>query len=260
VRIATWNVNSLKARLPRVEEWLASVQPDVLCMQETKSTDAAFPLMTFQSIGYDGVHYGTGRWNGVAILSRVGIDDVTVGFDDGEPEDGEARLLWANCGGVRVGTVYVPNGREVGHEQYEYKLGWLERVGRALATHDPREPLVLCGDFNIAPDDRDVYDPAMYVGATHVSEPERAALRSMLDWGLVDVFRQFHEPAGLFSWWDYRAGNFHKGKGMRIDLVLLTRTLADRSTGVLIDRNARKGQGPSDHAPVVVDIDLDRSA
>jgi exodeoxyribonuclease-3 len=260
VRIATWNVNSLKARLPRVEEWLASAQPDVLCLQETKSTDAAFPLMTFQSVGYDGVHFGAGRWNGVAILSRVGIDDVTVGFADGEPEDAEARLLWATCGGVRVGTVYVPNGREVGHEQYDYKLRWLDRLGRVLATRAPSEPLVLCGDFNIAPDDRDVYDPAMYVGATHVSEPERAALQSMLDWGLVDVFRQFYEASGLFSWWDYRAGNFHKGKGMRIDLMLLTRTLAERSTAVLIDRNARKGKGPSDHAPVIVDIDLERSA
>jgi exodeoxyribonuclease-3 len=260
VRIATWNVNSLKARLPRVEEWLASAQPDVLCLQETKSTDAAFPLMTFQAVGYDGVHFGAGRWNGVAILSRVGIDDVTVGFADGEPEDAEARLLWATCGGVRVGTVYVPNGREVGHEQYDYKLRWLDRLGRTLATHAPSEPLVLCGDFNIAPDDRDVYDPAMYVGSTHVSEPERAALRSMLDWGLVDVFRQFYDAPGLFSWWDYRAGNFHKGKGMRIDLMLLTHSLAERSTAVLIDRNARKGKGPSDHAPVIVDIDLERSA
>lgn len=260
MRIATWNVNSLKARLPRVEEWLASAQPDVLCLQETKSTDVAFPLMTFQALGYDGVHFGAGRWNGVAILSRVGIDDVTVGFADGEPEDVEARLLWATCGGVRVGTVYVPNGREVGHEQYDYKLRWLDRLGRVLVTHAPSEPLVICGDFNIAPDDRDVYDPAMYVGSTHVSGPERAALRSMLDWGLVDVFRQFYDAPGLFSWWDYRAGNFHKGKGMRIDLMLLTRSLAEKSTAVLIDRNARKGQGPSDHAPVIVDIDLERSA
>lgn len=260
MRIATWNVNSLKARLPRVEEWLASVQPDVLCLQETKCTDDAFPLMTFQTMGYEGVHFGAGRWNGVAILSRVGIEDVTAGFADGEPEDGEARLLWATCSGVRVGTIYVPNGREVGHEQYDYKLRWLDRLTRVLAARSPADPLVLCGDFNIAPDDRDVYDPAMYVGSTHVSEPERAALRSMLDWGLVDVFREFYDAPGLYSWWDYRAGNFHKGKGMRIDLVLLTRALADRATGVLIDRNARKGKSPSDHAPMLVDIDLDASA
>ncbi len=257
MRFATWNVNSLKARLPRVEAWLAEVQPDVLCMQETKSTDDAFPLMTFQALGYDGAHYGAGRWNGVAILSRVGLDDVVVGFGDGEVEDPEARLLWATCGGVRVGTVYVPNGREVGHEQYDYKLRWLDRLIRRLTTaNSPTEPLLLCGDFNIAPDDRDVYDPAVYVGATHVSPAERAALQAMLDWGLVDVFRRFYDVGGLFSWWDYRAGNFHKGKGMRIDLVLVSEMLAKRTTAVLIDRNARKGQAPSDHAPVVVDIDF----
>lgn len=257
MRFATWNVNSLKARLPRVEPWLAEVQPDVLCLQETKSTDAAFPAMTFQALGYDSAHYGTGRWNGVAILSRVGLEDVEVGFADGEDEDPEPRLLWATCGGVRVGTVYVPNGREVGHDHYEYKLRWLDRFARKVATEaTPADALLLCGDFNIAPDDRDVYDPAMYVGATHVSPAERAALQAMLDWGLVDVFRQTYDDGGLFSWWDYRAGNFHKGKGMRIDLVLVTRSLAERTTAVLIDRNARKGQSPSDHAPVVVDIDV----
>jgi exodeoxyribonuclease-3 len=257
MRLATWNVNSLKARLPRIEEWLVTVQPDVLCMQETKSTDAAFPLMTFQALGYDGVHYGVGRWNGVAILSRVGIADVAAGFGDGEPEDPEARLLWATCGGVRVCTVYVPNGREVGHEQYDYKLRWLDRLRRKIvADNSASDPLVICGDFNIAPDDRDVYDPAVYVGATHVSEPERAALQRLLDWGMVDVFRRHYEDGGLFSWWDYRAGNFHKGKGMRIDLILMTEVLASRARSVLIDRNARKGKGPSDHAPVLVDIDL----
>jgi exodeoxyribonuclease-3 len=255
MRFATWNVNSLKARLPRVEAWLADVQPDVFCMQETKSTDDAFPLMTFQALGYDGVHYGAGRWNGVAILSRVGLDDVVAGFGDDEVEDPEARVLWATCGGVRVGTVYVPNGREVGHEQYDYKLRWLDRLIRQVTTaNKPTDPVVVCGDFNIAPDDRDVYDPAVYVGATHVSPPERAALQSMLDWGLVDVFRRFYDAGGLFSWWDYRAGNFHKGKGMRIDLVLVSEMLAERTTAVLIDRNARKGKAPSDHAPVVVDI------
>jgi exodeoxyribonuclease-3 len=257
MRFATWNVNSLKARLPRVEAWIVEVEPDVLCVQETKSTDGAFPLMTFQALGYDSAHFGTGRWNGVAILSRVGLDDVEVGFADGDVEDPEPRLLWATCGGVRVGTVYVPNGREVGHEQYDYKLRWLDRFARKIeATTTPDDDLLLCGDFNIAPDDRDVYDPAMYVGATHVSPPERAALQRMLDWGLVDVFRRQYEVGGLFSWWDYRAGNFHKGKGMRIDLVLVTRSLAERTTAVLIDRNARKGQSPSDHAPVVVDIEV----
>lgn len=233
------------------------VQPDVLCMQETKCSDDAFPLMTFQALGYDGVHFGQGRWNGVAILSRVGISDVAAGFGDGEVEDLEARLLWATCGPVRVGAAYVPNGREVGHEQYAYKLRWLDRLRRKVAADfRSSDPLVLCGDFNIAPDDRDVYDPAMYVGATHVSEPERGALQAMVDWGLVDVFRRHYEDGGLFSWWDYRAGNFHKGKGMRIDLILMTEPLAERTSSVLIDRNARKGKGPSDHAPVLVDIDL----
>lgn len=257
MRLATWNVNSLKARLARVEEWIELMQPDVLCMQETKVPDDAFPLMTFRALGYDGVHFGTGRWNGVGILSRVGIDDVRAGFGDGDVEDPEARLLWATCGGVRIGTLYAPNGRMVGHEQYEYKLRWYQRLLDVLsAQHRPNDPLVLCGDFNIAPDDRDVYDPAVYVGSTHVSPAERALFQKMLDWGLVDVFRRHYDAGGLFSWWDYRAGNFHKGKGMRIDLVLMTEVLAARTTCVLIDRNARKGKAPSDHAPVLVDVDL----
>jgi len=257
MRLATWNVNSLKARLPRVEEWLTLMQPDVLCMQETKLSDAAFPLMTFQALGYHGVHFGTGRWNGVAILSRMGLDDVRSGFGDGDAEDPEPRLLWATCGGVRIGTLYAPNGREVGHEQYDYKLRWLRRLADSVAEQlTPADPVVLCGDFNIAPDDRDVYDPAVYVGSTHVSAPEREALRSMIDWGLVDVFRRQYDAGGLFSWWDYRAGNFHKGKGMRIDLVLTTEILAARTSCVLIDRNARKGNAPSDHAPVLVDFDI----
>lgn len=257
MRVATWNVNSLKARLPRVEEWLAEVAPDVLCMQETKCADDAFPLMTFNAMGYDGVHYGVGRWNGVAILSKVGIEDVVAGFADGEVEDPEARLLWATCGGIRVGTVYVPNGRMVGHEQYEYKLRWLDRLRRRIESeHSPNDSVLVCGDFNIAPDDRDVYDPEAFVGSTHVSEPERLALQAMVDWGLVDVFRRHFDAGGLYSWWDYRAGNFHKGKGMRIDLVLMTEPLVERTAAVLIDRNARKGKSPSDHAPVIVDLDL----
>jgi exodeoxyribonuclease-3 len=255
VRLVTWNVNSLKARLPRVEEWLATVQPDVLCMQETKLSDDAFPALAFAAHGYETVHHGEGRWNGVAIASRVGIDDVVAGFCDDEDPDPEARVLWATCGGVRVATVYVPNGRAVGHEHYHYKLRWLARLRACLATrHDPAERLVVCGDFNIAPEDRDVFDPAAFADDTHVTPPERAALGELLDWGLVDVFRRHYDAGGLFSWWDYRAGNFHKGKGMRIDLVLATKELADRSTAVLIDRNARKGKLPSDHAPVITDF------
>jgi exodeoxyribonuclease-3 len=258
VRLVTWNVNSLKARQERVEEWLAMAQPDVVCLQETKLADAAFPAMAFQALGYDSVHHGEGRWNGVAILSRVGIDDVVAGFDDDEMPDSEARLLWATCGGVRVASVYAPNGRGLQEEHYQYKLRWFERLRAKLAaTGDPAGRVAICGDFNIAPEDRDVYDPEAFVGETHVSEPERAALAALEAWGLVDVFRLHHEPGGLFSWWDYRAGNFHKGKGMRIDLVLATKELADRSTSVLIDRNARKGKSPSDHAPVIVDFDLE---
>jgi exodeoxyribonuclease-3 len=257
VRFATWNVNSLKARIGRVEEWLAMMQPDVLCMQETKLADAAFPAMTFQALGYESAHHGEGRWNGVAILSKVGLDDVVAGFGDGDDDDPEARLLWATCGGVRVATVYVPNGRGLDQDHYQYKLRWLERLrAQVAASTDPSDRVLVAGDFNIAPDDRDVYDPAAFVGETHVSEPERAALAELEGWGLVDVFRRHYDVGGLFSWWDYRAGNFHMGKGMRIDLVLATKELADRSRTVLIDRNARKGKSPSDHAPVIVDFDL----
>jgi exodeoxyribonuclease-3 len=255
VRLVTWNVNSLKARLPRVEQWLAMVQPDILCMQETKLADTAFPSMAFSALGYEVAHHGEGRWNGVAIASRVGIDAIEQGFCDDEPADPEARVMWATCGGVRICTVYVPNGRAVGSEHYEYKLRWMARLRACLvARHHPGEPLVVCGDFNIAPDDRDVYDPAAFVDDTHVTPPEREALAGLVDWGLVDVFRRHYDAGGLFSWWDYRAGNFHKGKGMRIDLVLATKELADRSRTVLIDRNARKGKAPSDHAPVIVDF------
>jgi exodeoxyribonuclease-3 len=258
MRLATWNVNSLKVRLPRVEEWLAYAQPDVLCLQETKLADKDFPGLTFQALGYDAAHCGQGGRNGVAILSRVGLDDVVAGFSDqGEGEVVEARLLSATCAGVRVSSIYVPNGRAVGSEHYEAKLAWLERIGRQLAdTSDPSEWAVLCGDFNVAPDDRDVWDPSAVHGATHVSPPERAALQALLDWGLVDVFRRCYGDGRLFSWWDYRAGDFHQGRGMRIDLVLATKPLADRAGFALIDRFARKGKSPSDHAPVLVDLEL----
>ena len=257
MRLATWNVNSLKARLSRVEEWVAYAQPDVLCMQETKLADASFPSMAFQALGYDAAHHGNGRWNGVAILSRVGLDDVVAGFTgEAETDVVESRLLSATCGGVRVTTVYVPNGRAVGSEHYEAKLAWLEQLrDHIAATCDPNGRAAVCGDFNIAPDDRDVWDPTKAHGATHVSEPERKALAAIREWGLVDAFRCRYDKGGLFSWWDYRAGDFHKGRGMRIDLVLLTKPLADRVSFALIDRNARKGKLPSDHAPVFVDVD-----
>lgn len=257
MRLATWNVNSLNVRQERVEEWLAECQPDVVCLQETKLADTAFPALAFSALGYDSAHHGEGRWNGVAILSRVGLDDVVLGFADDEGADPEARLLTATCGGVRVLSAYVPNGRALDQEHYQYKLRWLDRLLRHLdLVGSSDEAMAVCGDFNIAPADIDVYDPAAFVDATHVSQPEREALGRLLDWGLRDVFRdRYPDTERLYSWWDYRAGSFHKGLGMRIDLVLGTASVQERVEWALIDRNARKGKQPSDHAPVVVQLD-----
>jgi exodeoxyribonuclease-3 len=255
VRLATWNVNSLNARLPRVEEWIEYAQPDVLCMQETKLADPAFPTMAFTALGYESASHGEGRWNGVAVLSRVGLEDVARGFG-GTADDQGARLVAATCGGVRVHSVYVPNGREVGSEYYEAKLAWLGELRAYLErTSKPGDDIAVCGDFNVAPEDRDVWDPAAMAGETHVTVPERAALHDLEEWGLVDAFRLRYSEDKLFTWWDYRAGNFHKHMGLRIDLVLLSRSLAGRVGYTLVDRNARKGKQPSDHAPVLVDID-----
>jgi exodeoxyribonuclease-3 len=275
MRIATWNVNSLKARLPRVEEWLARRAPDVLLMQETKLADEAAPDMPFQMAGYELAHHGEGRWNGVAIASRVGIENVVTNFGDGplrhnpavapiaealEAEASvatgdEARMISAMCGGVRVVSIYAPNGRALDTPFYAAKLAWFERLARWLhETRDPAEPLLIGGDFNVAPEDADVYDPAAFAGSTHVSEAERAAMAALRDWGLVDAYRLHHPEPGKYSWWDYRAGNFHKGLGMRIDHLYVTRPVADRCTAAEIDRNARKGQLPSDHAPVYLDL------
>ncbi len=253
MRLATWNVNSLGARLDRVVEWLEMTAPDVLCMQETKQTDEAFPADAFSALGYESAHHGEGRWNGVAILSRVGLADPIGGFSAPEDEYG-ARILAATCAGVRVHSVYVPNGRSLDSEHYGFKLAWLARLATYLGPVANSGDVAVCGDFNIAPDDRDVWDPAHFVGVTHTSEAERAALGVILDLGLEDVWRRHHDEGGVFSWWDYRAGDFHQGRGMRIDLVLLSHALANRSTSVAIDRDARKGKKPSDHAPVVVEI------
>ena len=258
MRIATWNVNSLKVRMPRVEEWLTYAKPDVLCLQETKLAEATFPHMAFSALGYESVHHGEGQWNGVAILSRVGIDRASFGFADPVEADSETRLVTARCGGVVVSSVYVPNGRSVDSDHYKYKLGWLEKLRHHLdvvASDD--EQVAVCGDFNIAPDDPDVWSPEAFVGSTHVTPPEREALRDLESWGLVDAFRQRYPQDRLYSYWDYRAGDFHEHRGMRIDLVLLSKPLADRMTWALVDRNARKGKLPSDHAPVLVDVDLD---
>jgi exodeoxyribonuclease-3 len=256
VRLATWNVNSLRVRQPRVEAWLAEVQPDILCMQETKLADSGFPALAFESLGYTTAHHGQGQWNGVAVLSRVGIDDVVAGFADDDPPDQDARLISVTCAGIRISSVYVPNGRALDHEMYRYKLEWLARLQRHLGTTaTPDQPVVVAGDFNIAPSDDDVYDAAKFVDQTHTSPPERAALADIEAWGLEDVFRRHVAAPKCFSWWDYRAGDFHQGRGMRIDLVLASPSVAAATRWCVIDRNARKGQQPSDHAPVVVDLD-----
>jgi len=258
MRIATWNVNSLKARLPRVEEFLGYADVDVLCLQETKLSDKAFPALTFSGLGYESVHNGQGQWNGVAILSRVGIGNVTNGFDDlhVDPYEGDSRIIAADCGGIRAVSVYVPNGREVGTDFYDRKLAWLQTLHDWIAaTQQPDDAVVVLGDFNVAPADRDVWDPSKFVGSTHVTPPEREAVVRLEQWGMEDVFRRVYPDVDrLYSYWDYRAGDFHQHRGMRIDLVLATRPVAERVIWAVIDRNARKGTGPSDHAPVIIDL------
>jgi exodeoxyribonuclease-3 len=255
MRIATWNVNSLKARLTRVEEWLADVRPDVLLMQETKLADDAFPALAFAAMGYEAAHYGQGQWNGVAILSKVGLTNVVPNFADGGDPDPDARILTARCGGVLVSSVYVPNGRSLDHEHYQYKLRWLAQVRRHVAAlTTPDDSVLVGGDFNIAPADIDVFDPKKFIDATHTSPAERTLLAELCEWGMVDLFRQHHPEEKLYSWWDYRAGDFHMGRGLRIDLMLGTAPVAERCEWSIVDRNARKGQSPSDHAPVIVDL------
>jgi exodeoxyribonuclease-3 len=263
MRLATWNVNSLKARLPRVLDWLSRVEPrpDIFCMQETKVADADVPALAFGELGYEVIHHGLGRWNGVAIASRVGIEDVVGGIGpapDGWTDDG-GRLVSAACGGIRVVSVYVPNGRVVGSEFYEAKLIWLDRLNEWIRNAcNPSMELALCGDFNVAPEDSDVWDPAAVHGATHVSPPERERVARLREWGLLDVVDRFHPEGGHFTWWDYRAGNFHKNLGMRIDHVYVTEPLARRAVAAGRDREARKPKSfegiPSDHAPLVVDF------
>jgi exodeoxyribonuclease-3 len=261
-------VNSLKARLDKVFWWLERARPDVLLMQETKLTDADAPVEAFRKAGYELAHHGEGRWNGVAIASRRGIDGVVTNFgeplrpaqtpDTGDDEPlAEARMIAANCGGVRVVSLYAPNGRVVGSAFYEAKLAWYERLARWLEeAADPEQALVLGGDFNVAPEDVDVWDPRACHGGTHVSPPEREAFAKLCRWGLVDTYRRHHPEPGRYTWWDYRAGNFHKNFGMRIDHLLATRALAERTLWAEIDREARKGKPiPSDHAPLLMDLD-----
>ncbi len=255
--VATWNVNSLNARMPRVEQWLAEVQPNVVCLQETKLADEAVPTDVFNSLGYEVAHHGQGQWNGVAILSNVGLDDVVDGFDPSLEPDTDARLISASCGGVRIHSVYVPNGRAVDDDHYQYKLSWLSRLVAHLdATAKPSDHVVVAGDWNVAPEDRDVWDRASFEGLTHVTDAERSAVAAVRHWGLVDTFRQRYDDAGLFSYYDYQAGRFHKRQGMRIDYLLASESLAERCRLDLVDRNARKGTKPSDHAPVLARYDI----
>lgn len=257
MRIATWNVNSAKQRVPRLLPWLDERRPDVVCLQETKLTDDAFAELFAEPLaqrGYEFASNGQGQWNGVALLSRVGLDDVERGFPGmpGFPEP-EARAISATCDGLRVHSLYVPNGREPDSDHYRYKLDWLAALRASVAAGPQR--LALCGDVNIAPADADVFDPAAYAGHTHVTEPERSALRALIDLGLHDVVRDRWPTERVFSYWDYRAGMFHQDLGMRIDLVLTDTATASRLAAAWVDRQARKGKGPSDHAPVIVDLD-----
>jgi len=273
MRIATWNVNSLKARLEAVELWLERAQPDVLLMQETKLADDDVPEMPFRMAGYELLHHGEGRWNGVAIASKVGLESPVTNFGDGpvresrstkdapQPDDfdplTEARMVSAICGGIRVASLYAPNGRELDSPWYAGKLRWFDRLRAWLdEVATPADALLLGGDLNVTPTDDDVWDAAAAHGATHVSEPERAKLSALREWGLVDTYRLRQSDVDRFSWYDYRAGAFHKNMGMRIDLLYGTRSVAERVIWAEIDREARKGPPtPSDHAPVVIDLD-----
>jgi exodeoxyribonuclease-3 len=261
MRIATWNVNSVLARLPRLVEWLEQAAPDVVCLQETKVADDAFPVDAVKPLGYAVAHHGEGRWNGVAVLSRIGLDDVAAGLpgDPGFPGPGtrEARTIAATCGPVRARSVYVPNGRTAEDPHYGYKLSWLAALRTAVAAEAAgSRPFAVLGDFNVAPTDEDVWDPAAFAGSTHVTPAERAALAALRDTGLTDVVPRIAKGPHPFTYWDYRAGSFHKGMGMRIDLVYANAALAGAVSDAWVDREARKGKGPSDHAPVIVDLDL----
>jgi exodeoxyribonuclease III len=257
VRVATWNVNSVKQRLPRLLPWLDQRQPDVVCLQETKLADEAFTALLGEQLaerGYAVALHGEPAWNGVGILSKVGLEEVVAGLPGGPgfPHQ-EARAVSATCGGIRIVSVYVPNGRTPGSEHYAYKLAWLAALRDLVATGP--DATIVCGDVNIAPADEDVFDPDAYIGQTHVTAPERAALAELQAVGLRDVVRDRWPDKRVFTYWDYRAGMFHQDLGMRIDLVLAGAPVAERVKAAWVDRHARKGKGPSDHAPVIVDLD-----
>jgi exodeoxyribonuclease-3 len=258
MRVATWNVNSVRSRLDQLTAWLSRAAPDVLCMQETKVEDDLFPHAALAECGYRTVVSGQKTYNGVAIAAKLGlaIEDVKKGLDD-DPPDAQRRLIAATIEGVRILDVYVPNGQAVGTPAFAYKLEWLGRLQRDLAAHTtPAQQVLVCGDFNVAPVDLDVHDPKKWAGSILCTDEERAALRSLLSWGLTDVFRDKHPgEAGLYSWWDYRMGAFRKNRGLRIDLALATPPLAARCKSAIVDRRPRELDKPSDHAPVIVEID-----
>lgn len=256
MKLVTWNINSIRARTDRLVGWLAREQPDVLCLQETKTEDAAFPHDALAKAGYQVAIYGQRSYNGVAICAKQPITDVVRGMGDGEPDD-EARLIAGTVGGLRVVCVYVPNGGDLDSDKFPYKLAWYRRLRAFLErTSSPDAKLVLCGDMNVTVDDGDVCDPAKWAGHIHCSDPERAALAEMRDFGLVDVFRVLHPEGKVYSWWDYRGVAFFKDQGLRIDHVYATKPVAAACTACTIDRSARKGQDASDHAPVIATFDL----
>jgi exodeoxyribonuclease-3 len=256
VKLATWNINSIRARTERLLTWLGNEKPDVLCLQETKVEDSGFPIEALRMRGYEVVTYGQRSYNGVAIAARAPLTEVVRGFGDGEPDD-EARLIAATVSGLRVVCVYVPNGQDLTSDKYTYKLAWYQRLRRFLdRTASAADRLVVCGDMNVTADDRDVCDPVKWAGQIHCSAPERAALAELLAFPLVDLFRMKNPDGGVYSWWDYRGVAFFKNQGLRIDYIFATSPVAERCTACTIDRNARKGQDASDHAPVIATLDL----
>ena len=257
MRLATWNVNSLRSRIERVEGLLERHDIDVLAVQETKAREDQLPLMGLQSMGYEIAASGFNQWNGVAIISRLGLDDVTVGFEGapgwGDPMETEARAIGATCGGIRLWSLYVPNGRKPADPHYDYKLAWLEQLHTAAAPW-MSEQAVLAGDWNIAPTDEDVFDITRFASSTHVTPPERAAFQRFLDSGYVDLVRPHVAGPDGFTYWDYYRQRFERNRGMRIDFLLGSPEVADRVTHAFVDRDERAAKGTSDHAPVVVDI------
>jgi len=258
LKVGSWNVNSLRVRLPQVLDWLKSAQPDLLGIQETKCVDEQFPVTEIEAAGYRAVHSGQKTYNGVAILSRLGHDANDVVTDIPGLEDHQRRVLGASYGEVRLLNLYVPNGSEVGSEKYDYKLDWLARLADYIEQQLRDHPkLIVMGDFNIAPEDRDVHDPDLWRGKVLFSEPERKALQKLLDLGLVDTFRQFDQPPETYSWWDYRAAGFRRNRGLRIDHILASTALAEHCTASTIDREPRAWERPSDHAPAVAEFDTE---